>query len=559
MLVAAIALALVASVASAQPVTFGPPTSITVLEAQGGQASINLLNATAELLNTSDTAWTLSKNGVVDGSTQLVTWTVTATRGSTTSNKIFVNGYMSVSNTGSATASIGNIVVNLQTKNAQNKWVTRSSDIANATAGDAATTAKVVAAASSENLSMFSENGASGTLMLTDAASNSEFSLVPQPGVAPGATVNLYFSATYDNSILALPVGSLTRSEIIVSFGNAGNRGNGGSSGQNIDINGNGVIDADEASVRSVPTRITRSVPAAQSGNGSVTLTDGVGDITTTGTVSFSGASTTVGGGSGSETISATTTRTVTATADGGAEGGTIGNCAHLAGSTVTQTINGHTITLVVGVDLDACDTQTIEGDGCVPGQCCGPDCGWKEGDVFSYTQVSWGDNPDGVNIATVLANNFSAVYPLSFVEVGIPGAGGFSVRFTSAAAINTYQPSTGPAGALTGDLVDPVSTSSGTFGGDVLALRLNIDFSDAGLTGGNAGIAFGDLTLCNLTDLVLYEGLTVRDFYAIAGTALGGGNADYTYAQLDAFTQDVNASFQAGVPNAFAQDHLCQ
>jgi hypothetical protein len=183
---------------------------------------------------------------------------------------------------------------------------------------------------------------------------------------------------------------------------------------------------------------------------------------------------------------------------------------------------------------------------------------GWNEGDVFSYIQVSWGDNPDGLNIATVLADNFDAVYPLGYVEVGIPGPAGFSMRFTGAAAINFYLPSTGPAGPLTGDLVDPVSSSSGTFGGQVLALRLNIDFSDAGLTLGNAGIPFGDLRLCNLTDLTLYEGLTVRDFYTVAATALGGGNADYPYAALDLLTYELDASFVAGRPSPFAYDHLC-
>ena len=34
----------------------------------------------------------------------------------------------------------------------------------------------------------------------------------------------------------------------------------------------------------------------------------------------------------------------------------------------------------------------------------------------------------------------------------------------------------------LTSDLLDPTSSSAGEFGGSVVALRINVDFSDAGL-----------------------------------------------------------------------------
>ena len=54
---------------------------------------------------------------------------------------------MAVTNTGSGPATIGHIVVNLQ-KRQGNSWVTKSSDVANAAQGDAATTAKIDAAAS---------------------------------------------------------------------------------------------------------------------------------------------------------------------------------------------------------------------------------------------------------------------------------------------------------------------------------------------------------------------------------------------------------------------------
>ena len=50
----------------------------------------------------------------------------------------------------------------------------------------------------------------------------------PQQVIAPGAHVDLVYQANFNNSILAIPAGELTRLEVIVSFGNAGARGGSG-------------------------------------------------------------------------------------------------------------------------------------------------------------------------------------------------------------------------------------------------------------------------------------------------------------------------------------------
>jgi hypothetical protein len=204
----------------------------------GGQAAVNLTNSNAHMTLTSRHPWTLDKQGSVNASTHTVTWTITATKGMTQSGILIVNGTMTVKNTGNGGATIGNIVVNLQTRSG-NTWVTKSSDIANATQDDAATAAKVVVVASSENKSMFTENSASGHLLFMDAQTNSAFALVPQVTIPGGATKKLLFKATFDNNVLNLNAGTPTRVEMILSFGNAG----GGASKPNIDINGNGLID----------------------------------------------------------------------------------------------------------------------------------------------------------------------------------------------------------------------------------------------------------------------------------------------------------------------------
>ena len=106
---------------------------------------------------------------------------------------------MTVFNFGTGPATIGNIVVNLQKRVGKN-WITVSSDVADATNGDDATTANIHAAASSENKSTFSENAASGSLEFMDATNNTIFSLVPQVTVPAGGSLTLLFSAAFDKS-----------------------------------------------------------------------------------------------------------------------------------------------------------------------------------------------------------------------------------------------------------------------------------------------------------------------------------------------------------------------
>ena len=486
---------------------------------------------------TSDTEWTLRKTGSVNPVTQTVTWTITATQGPTTTGQLILNGTMTVTNKGTAPATIGNIVVNLQTK-AGPSWVTRSSDIADATSDDAATSAHVVQSASSENRSFFTENGASGSLLFMDASTNTVFSLVPQKTIAPGETETLLFTATFDNNVLNLATGTPFRTEIIVSFGNAATSA---ATAPNIDINGNGIIDADEHRVRSVPTRFGLVIPPQTPGNRVVVLTDTIDDITTTGTVTFSNATFNLGATGG----------TVTVRYDGGTNGGTITNCAHLTSPGSTANSGGFVFPTVVGIDLTACDTQTIGGHTCIPGT---PDCGWEDGDLTTYPQAFWSDDPTA---SSLLLNNYIAVYPGGIVEVGIAGAAGFSMLFTGVLEVLAYLPAVGPAGALNSDLVDPTSSSAGGFGGEVLALQLNVDFSDQGVLPHDAAVRFGDLTLCGLSSPVGLNTLTVRQVLAIANTLLGGGTSSFTIAEIDPILRELNASFGSGSVSTFAQDHL--
>ena len=74
-------------------------------------------------------------------------------------------------------------------------------------------------------------------------------------------------------------------------------------------------------------------------------------------------------------------------------------------------------------------------------------------------------------------------------MEVGIPGASFPSLTLTGPSFVQDLLPVYGASGPLAGDETNPGFTTSGEFGGDVLALQLNVDFSDAGFVTGTAGI----------------------------------------------------------------------
>jgi hypothetical protein len=174
---------------------------------------------------------------------------------------------------------------------------------------------------------------------------------------------------------------------------------------------------------------------------------------------------------------------------------------------------------------------------------------------LITYSQDEWGANPG--TASALLLNQFFNVYPLGLVTVGKP-TGGFSMGFDSADAIILYLPSAGAAAPLNANLLDPSSSISGAFGGEVLALELNVDLSDAGLLG-SSGIRFGDLLLTGgLSEQICsLRGLTVRQVLADANIELGGGTSICSIDNLFGDIDSLNTSFDGGTPSSFAQNNL--
>src|SRR5437588_6304653 len=77
----------------------------------------------------------------------------------------------------------------------------------------------------------------------------------------------------------------------------------------------------------------------------------------------------------------------------------------------------------------------------------------WQNGDVITYSQGTWNTDPAASGLVT---SHYTALYPAGLFEVGIPGAGGFSMLFTDAVDLLKYIPTSGTIGALDADLINP-------------------------------------------------------------------------------------------------------
>lgn len=155
-------------------------------------------------------------------------------------------------------------------------------------------------------------------------------------------------------------------------------------------------------------------------------------------------------------------------------------------------------------------------------------------GVLQTVTQGGWGAPARGNNPGMVLQNNFSKIGP---VTIGSNG-GLYALTFTSAAAIRGFLPQGGTPAALTGSAVNP-ATKISVFAGQVLALKLNVSFSDVGVLA------------TNLRNFVLTggpaTGKTVAQVLADANKALGaGGLPSYvsSISQLNDVVTSINEMF---------------
>jgi hypothetical protein len=182
----------------------------------------------------------------------------------------------------------------------------------------------------------------------------------------------------------------------------------------------------------------------------------------------------------------------------------------------------------------------------------------WSAGSFTTYDQAEWGDETSAAG--NLLKFEYGAIYAsggdLFVIGTTSPG---FFVEFTSGFDLGDFLPANGTPGPLNTNLENPTTTSAGIFAGQVAGLKLNIDFSAAGLLPGASGLHFGDLVLTGMTgaDSGL-NGLTVSQFLALTDQELGGAATGFTFPDLDIQLAGLNNAFDDGTQaNPFAQDHL--
>lgn len=159
-------------------------------------------------------------------------------------------------------------------------------------------------------------------------------------------------------------------------------------------------------------------------------------------------------------------------------------------------------------------------------------------GNMCTFTMVGWGTPcPDSLrsNLMSthpgcILEHYFSEVFPEG-VTIGGIGGGNYTAKWTSPEAVEAFLPASGSPGFLTADLVDPLATPAGELAGQVLALKLNREFSCAGIFArlglAPEGACYGDFVIpasCDANPAVaMFAGLTVDRLLAVAEEAVGG------------------------------------
>jgi hypothetical protein len=132
---------------------------------------------------------------------------------------------------------------------------------------------------------------------------------------------------------------------------------------------------------------------------------------------------------------------------------------------------------------------------------------------LVTITQGGWGAPAHGHNPGTILNANFAAISP---VKIGSASAGCFQLTFTTADAVRAFLPQGGPPSRLLATATNPTNSAAGVFGGQVLALRLNVSMSNVGAL--PAGL--GNFVLTSGPA----AGKTVNQVLADANAALGCG-----------------------------------
>lgn len=159
-----------------------------------------------------------------------------------------------------------------------------------------------------------------------------------------------------------------------------------------------------------------------------------------------------------------------------------------------------------------------------------------------TYSQGGWGSKPSGNNPGALLARHFATVYGGGPVVIG----GTYTLTFTSASAIEKFLPGGGTSKPLTASQVNPTKSAAGNIAAQLLALRLAVDFSAAGITKRGLGA------------LVMQSGplagMSVDQILVLANTVVGGQPSalpsGLSISGLASILESLNLNYHEGTVN---------
>jgi hypothetical protein len=177
--------------------------------------------------------------------------------------------------------------------------------------------------------------------------------------------------------------------------------------------------------------------------------------------------------------------------------------------------------------------------------QCCE---GWIGGEFRTQSQGGWGtvchgQNPGCYRDGDGETHGFDVAFPGGLV---IGCETGYTMAFTSSAAVQEFIPTGGKPGPLQNDYVDPTDkTEAGVLASQTLALALTLGFDASDPDFGSSEILLADLVLCNTdTD---FDGWTVGALFDEANIVLGGCESECAPGEIADALVMVNENYVDG------------
>lgn len=192
------------------------------------------------------------------------------------------------------------------------------------------------------------------------------------------------------------------------------------------------------------------------------------------------------------------------------------------------------------GVSEDPCAEDPISRPTPQPSRA--PDASQAcSGPFLAFTQGGWGSAPAGANPGAFLKANFGALTG-GTLTIGV----GRTLSFTSAAAVEAFLPAGGPPASLESSATNPTTSAAGVFAGQLVAAKLNVLKSDAGL---NPAATDGRLRAVKF-GTGDFAGRPIGEVIALAERVIGGEVSALPAGATISELSDALASVNEGFPD---------